>query len=166
MNLQSDDFEIFDLPARFALDEAELTRRRAALQRQVHPDRFAAQGAAAQRVAMQWSARINEAYRRLHDPLLRATYLCERAGEKIDGAAAAPEVLQRQLDWHERLEAARAAHDDAAMMQLKNEAAAAQQRLRAQIGQALDVDHDAAAAAQHVRELMFVNKIAQSLNAG
>jgi molecular chaperone HscB len=37
----------------------------------VHPDRFAAQGAAAQRVAMQWSVRVNEAYQRLKDPLQR-----------------------------------------------------------------------------------------------
>jgi molecular chaperone HscB len=47
------------------------------MQREAHPDRFAAQGAAAQRVAMQWSVRINEAYQRLKDPLKRAAYLCE-----------------------------------------------------------------------------------------
>ena len=72
MNLQSTDFELFAVPARFAQDRAQLDARWKELQREVHPDRFAAQGAAAQRVAMQWSARINEAYQRLKDPQRRA----------------------------------------------------------------------------------------------
>ena len=50
MNLQSTDFELFDVPARFAQDRAQLDARWKQLQREVHPDRFAAQGAAAQRV--------------------------------------------------------------------------------------------------------------------
>ena len=84
MNLQSTDFELFGLPPRFALDAGALDVRWKELQRQVHPDKFAAQGAAAQRVAMQWSARINEAYRRLKSPLQRAAYLCELNGAPID----------------------------------------------------------------------------------
>jgi Fe-S protein assembly co-chaperone HscB len=56
----------------FALDRAVLDTRWRALQAEVHPDRFAADGASAQRVAMQWSVRVNEAYRRLKDPLARA----------------------------------------------------------------------------------------------
>ncbi len=52
-SLQANDFELFELPQQFALDRAQLDERWKALQREVHPDRFAAQGAAAQRVAMQ-----------------------------------------------------------------------------------------------------------------
>jgi DnaJ-class molecular chaperone len=77
MNLQSDDFELFQLRRQFAQDASVLDARWKDLQREAHPDRFAAQGAAAQRVAMQWSVRINEAYQRLRDPLKRAAYLCE-----------------------------------------------------------------------------------------
>ncbi|MEK9952565.1 MAG: co-chaperone HscB, partial [Curvibacter sp.] len=62
MNLQSDDFELFGLPRRCAQDRSLIDARWKDLQREAHPDRFAAQGAAAQRVAMQWSVRINEAY--------------------------------------------------------------------------------------------------------
>ena len=72
MNLQSDDFELFGVPQRFAQDRAALDARWKELQREAHPDKFAAQGAAAQRVAMQWSVRINEAYQRLHDPMRRS----------------------------------------------------------------------------------------------
>ena len=84
IQLHSTDFELFDLPPRFAQDGAALEARWKALQREVHPDRFAAQGAAAQRVAAQWSARINEAHRRLKDPQRRAAYLCELHGVPVD----------------------------------------------------------------------------------
>ena len=69
MKLDDDDFALFGLPRRFALDRAGLDARWRELQAEVHPDRFAAEGAAAQRVAMQWAVRVNEAYRRLKDAL-------------------------------------------------------------------------------------------------
>ena len=50
MKLDSDDFELFGLPRRFALDRDGLDERWRALQAEVHPDRHAAQGAAAQQV--------------------------------------------------------------------------------------------------------------------
>ena len=71
MNLQSTDFELFGIPVQFAQDRVQLDARWKELQREAHPDKFAAQGAAAQRVAMQWSVRINEAYQRLKNPIDR-----------------------------------------------------------------------------------------------
>ena len=47
MNLQDNDFVLFDLPQQFTLDAAQIDERWKALQRQAHPDKFAAQGAAA-----------------------------------------------------------------------------------------------------------------------
>ena len=110
MNLQSTDFELFAVPPRFAQDAAQLDARWKELQRQVHPDKFAAQGAAAQRVAMQWSARINEAHRRLKDPLRRAAYLCELRGAPIEAernTAMPPAFLMQQMALREQLDAAR-----------------------------------------------------------
>ena len=71
MNLSDSDFVLFGLPERFAIDRADLDARWRRLQASAHPDRFAAEGVAAQRLAMQWSVRINEAYRRLREPLTR-----------------------------------------------------------------------------------------------
>ena len=84
LSLASSDFELFGVPQRFAQERAALDARWKELQREAHPDRFAAQGAAAQRLAMQWSVRINEAYQRLKDPLKRAAYLCELAGAPVN----------------------------------------------------------------------------------
>ena len=71
MNLQSDDFELFGVPRRFAQERSALDARWKELQREAHPDRHAASTAAVQRQAMQWSVRINEAYQRIKDPLRR-----------------------------------------------------------------------------------------------
>ena len=105
------------------------------LQREAHPDRFAAQGPAAQRVAMQWSVRINEAYQRLRDPLKRAAYLCELHGAPIraeDNTAMPAAFLMQQMQWREALdEATGAAELDALEDETQAEAAAAPPRGRA-----------------------------------
>ena len=58
MKLDDSDFVLFGLSERFAIDRADLDARWRRLQASAHPDRFAADGAAAQRLAMQWSVRI------------------------------------------------------------------------------------------------------------
>src|SRR5438128_2078641 len=109
MNIQSDDFTLFGLPQRFALERSDVDARWKALQHEVHPDRFASQGGAAKRLAMQWAVRVNEAYRRLKDPIRRAAYLCELRGAPIEAEnnTAMPEdFLHQQLQWREALDAA------------------------------------------------------------
>jgi molecular chaperone HscB len=163
MNLQSDDFELFGLPRKFAQERSQIDARWKELQREAHPDRFAAQGAAAQRVAMQWSVRINEAYQRLKDPLKRAAYLCELAGagagrrqhghacgisDAADGVArSAGRCCQRAGARCPGGRDARRQKADAWRMR----------RL-------LDEAGDAAAAVQQVRALMFVARFAQDVD--
>jgi len=165
MNLQSDDFELFALPARFAQDRAQIDSRWKELQREAHPDRFAAQGAAAQRVAMQWSVRINEAYQRLKDPLKRAAYLCELRGAPLraeDNTAMPTAFLMQQMEWREALEDA---GSEADVDQLDDEVAAARRGLLAECERLLDAAQDPAGAAQQVRALMFVARFARDIEA-
>lgn len=166
MNLQSNDFELFGLPQQFAQDRTTLDVRWKSLQREAHPDKFSGEGAAAQRVAMQWSARINEAYQRLKDPLKRAAYLCELGGAPIQAhsnTAMPTAFLMQQMQWREAL-------DDAQTLQeletLRDNVELAKRQLQAQCAQLLDVRHDCAAAVQPVREWMFVEKFAQDLDRG
>ena len=158
LNLQSNDFELFGLPQRFGQDRAAIDARWKELQREAHPDRFAAQGAAAQRVAMQWSVRINEAYQRLKDPLKRAAYLCELGGAPINAEnnTAMPALfLMEQMAWREALEEAAGEADLEALDDQMNRSR--RETLR-RIEQLLDEDGDAEAAAQHVRGLMFIER--------
>ena len=163
MNLQSDDFELFGVPQRFAQERSALDARWKELQREAHPDRFAAQGAAAQRVAMQWSVRINEAYQRLKDPQRRAAYLCELHGAPIraeDNTAMPAEFLMQQMQWREDLEdATSAAAVDALEAEVKQARSAALERCATLI----DTQSDFVAAAQQVRALMFIARFAKDI---
>jgi molecular chaperone HscB len=165
MNLQSTDFELFQLPVQFVQTRALIDARWKELQREAHPDKFAAQGAAAQRLAMQWSVRINEAYQRLKDPLKRASYLCELHGARINAennTAMPPAFLIQQMDWREALE------DATSLAQLEaiaEETSAAEQAQLAVIAQALDVQQDHAKAANDVRSLMFIQRFATEVEA-
>ena len=164
MNLQSTDFELFAVPARFAQDRAQLDARWKELQREVHPDRFAAQGAAAQRVAMQWSARINEAYQRLKDPQRRAAYLCELNGAPIEAennTAMPPEFLMQQMDLRERLDDA---HTAEALDEISSESRQLANNMLQKIEQQLDGQQDWPGAAQSVRALMFLDKLAADID--
>ena len=164
MNLQADDFELFGLAQQFAQDRMVLDARWKELQREAHPDKFAAQGAASQRVATQWSVRINEAYQRLKDPLRRAAYLCELAGASINAhsnTAMPTAFLMQQMQWREELDEA---HDDNALNALRGNVDAAQRDLLAQCEQRLDVERDYPAAVQSVRALMFIGKFAHDLD--
>ena len=164
MNLASTDFELFDLAPRFGVDRAALDTRWRALQAEVHPDRFAAQGAAAQRVAMQWAVRVNEAYQRLKDPLKRAAYLCELNGAAIEAennTAMPSGFLMQQMGWREAL-------DDAgnvvAVQALETEVNAHRQAALVALQHTLDDAHDFAAAAGQVRALMFVERFAHDVD--
>ena len=163
MQLSDDDFTLFGLPPQHALDAGALAERWRALQARVHPDRFAGEGAAAQRVAMQWAVRVNEAYQRLKDPLKRAAYLCELRGVPVDAhsnTAMPAAFLMQQMAWREALDEAAGA---AAVEALDDEVAADEQRRLAELGRTLDEAGDTAAAAQQVRALMFVARFREDI---
>ncbi|AVP58004.1 Fe-S protein assembly co-chaperone HscB [Pulveribacter suum] len=163
MNLQSDDFELFAVPRRFAQDRAQLDARWKELQREAHPDRFAAQGPAAQRVAMQWSVRINEAYQRLKDPLKRAAYLCELHGAPIraeDNTAMPAQFLMQQMQWREALQEG---ETPAQLDALERDMAAERHAATARLTQLIDEQQDWAGAAREVRALMFIARFAHDI---
>jgi molecular chaperone HscB len=165
VNLQSDDFELFGLPPQFAQDRAAIDARWKALQREAHPDNFAAHGAAAQRLAMQWSVRINEAYQRLKDPLKRAAYLCERHGAPVNAennTAMPAEFLVQQMHWRESLEEASSLAD---IEELAALLASGKREALQKCEQLMDVQHDYLAAVGQVRALMFMERFGTDVEA-
>ena len=164
LSLGDSDFLLFGLPERFTLDRADLDDRWRRLQASAHPDRFAAEGATSQRLAMQWSVRINEAYRRLREPLTRAAYLCELRGAPIaahSNTAMPGDFLMQQMAWREALAEA---DNDAALAALDVEVRAAEADLLAQLTTLLDDQPVPALAAERVRALMFIHRFRADLS--
>ena len=163
MNLQSSDFDLFGLPQRFAQDAAAIAARWKDLQREAHPDKFAGEDAAAQRVALQWSVRINEAYQRLKDPLKRAAYLCEMNGAPIqaeNNTAMPAAFLMQQMQWREDLEEASGLVD---LERMADDVAKARRTMLQGLQTTADDSRDWPALAQQVRALMFVERFARDV---
>jgi molecular chaperone HscB len=163
VNLQSNDFELFGLVEQFAQDRAAIDARWKELQREAHPDKFVAQGAAAQRIAMQWSVRINEAYKRLKDPLKRAAYLCELRGVAVNAennTAMPAEFLMQQMAWREDLEDATSLADvEAINVKLLK----AKRDTLQKCGHLLDAEQNHVGAVGQVRALMFIERFAHDV---
>jgi molecular chaperone HscB len=163
MNLGDDDYTLFGLPQQFALNRSDLDARRRDLQARVHPDRFASEGAAAQRVAMQWAVRVNEGWQRLKDPLSRAAYLCELRGVPINAernTAMPAAFLMQQMSWRESLDDA---SGQAAVEALDVAVDADERTMFNQLAVLLDEQADTPAAAVQVRALMFVARFRQDI---
>jgi molecular chaperone HscB len=165
MNLQATDFELFEIPPQFAQDRSIIDAKWKDLQREAHPDKFAAQGAAAQRIAMQWAVRINEAYNRLKDPLKRATYLCELNGAPIEAHTntSMPQAfMMMQIEWREALDEADTAEE---LEEIQLQTLNYRRDQLSKIEQFIDIKHDYVAAANEVRALMFVARFVGEIEA-
>lgn len=162
-------FELFDLPARYAIDARALESAYRELQRTVHPDRHAASDDdAARRLALQAAARVNEAYRTLADPVERARYLLALEGvEAFDAADTSLPVdfLERQLDRRERASLAGEAHDEASLEALLDEVHDEARATESALAALIDGEHAYADARNRVRELRFLSKLAEDVDA-
>lgn len=164
MNLASNDFELFGLEPQYRLERADLDARWKRLAAQVHPDRHLGEGAAAQAQAMQWALRVNEAYRRLRDPLTRGAYLCEQRGAPIQAESNTHMCLAflgEQMAWREALDEA---DDEVAIDGLQEQVRRRQQGLFDTVARELDdAGGSPARAAEAVRSLMFVARFLKDI---
>jgi molecular chaperone HscB len=164
--LGADYFTLLSLPRQFKLTTAMLDDRFRLLQREVHPDRFAASDDASRRASMMLATQINAAYQTLRSPLKRAMYLLELAGVDVaaeSNTAMSADFLMSQMMWREQVADARAARDTGALEALQSAIADDIRDAYADLGHALD--HAAGdknlmqSAVEGVRRLMFLEKL-------
>jgi molecular chaperone HscB len=161
-------FELFGLPVRYALDGGSLERSYRALQSEVPPDRYAGGDETEQRLALQSSARVNEAYEALRSPVGRAQYLLSLHGvDALSGArgALSLDFLERQLERRESAAQATEARDVAALEALLAEVRAERAAIESALAVLLDRDQAWVAASAQVRELTFLGKLAADVDA-
>ncbi|MCZ6830816.1 MAG: Fe-S protein assembly co-chaperone HscB [Gammaproteobacteria bacterium] len=162
MDLSQPYFSLFELPASYAVDTQQLTARYRELQKQLHPDRFASASAQEQRLAVQYSGFVNEAYTTLRHPLRRALYLLSLAG--MDAKAVAGQhidggFLMQQMELREKLESFHDLVDpDTVMEHLLAEIEADWRELEGQLAQHLTANEIDAAATAAVK-MQYLDKL-------
>ena len=169
IDFSQDYFTLFGLPRRYRLDSATLDTLDAAyraLQRRVHPDRYAAAGETERRLALQSAARVNEAYGALKDPVKRAQHLLSLQGIEALGetdTALPAEFLQDQLARREALAEAQSEGDTLRLAALLEETRSEIAGMEAALAEHLDAQHALGAARDTLRELRFLTKVAADI---
>jgi molecular chaperone HscB len=167
IDLTDNYFALFGLVPRYRFDAAALDAAYRSLQREVHPDRFAAAGDAERRVALQSSSRVNEAYRTLKDPVERAQYLLSLHGIEsfAETDTALPrDFLEHQLEQRETVADAIAAHDAEALHAMLRDIRGQALELEAMLADELDAERALDAARTTVRKLKFLSKVAADID--
>ena len=161
-------FDLFGLPAVFAVEAEALERSYREIQSRVHPDRFAHAGDAERRASLQWTTRVNEAYRALKDPVQRAKHLLELHGVDVafeTNTAMPADFLMQQMELRESVEEAVGKKDPSSLDALRKDLNKARQSLQQQIADAIDAKKDYPGAAGLVRKLQFLDKLDTEIDA-
>lgn len=162
-------FQLFQLPAQFDLDLTELGTRYLTLQKQCHPDNFAAASERDRLLAVQQAANINDGYHSLKQPLLRAEHLLALRGLKISSEQRSftePVFLMQQMELRELLADIPSAADPEALIDdAEQQIRRHKKQLLSQLGAALSMQtHEQdLLAADIIRKLKFFFKLEQEL---
>ncbi len=155
-------FQLFDLPAAFNLDAADLQQRYRKLQQTLHPDRFANGSQRDKLLAVQRTAQLNDAYQTLRNPLLRAEYILQLRGLDLAHEQTTlqdPEFLMAQMEWRERIAELNDWEEiDAALRELAVES----RDLQSELEQQINAEQNEAAA-NSIRKLKFMLKLEHEL---
>jgi molecular chaperone HscB len=121
-------FELLGVPSLFALDEQELEKRHRDLSRALHPDRYAGRPSSERREALSRAISVNEAFRKLRDPISRAEALLSQLGRDVSETnqpRPEPSLLMRVMEQREELSSARRAGERARVEALAAQATSA-----------------------------------------
>lgn len=138
MNGVADAFELFELAPSFELDLDDLTTRHREISLALHPDRYSANPAPERRAALSRAIEVNDAKRKLMDPIQRAELLLARLGAPVGEGrepAAAPDLLMEMMERREALREAAMAHDRQAIDQLSAAVRLEEKQTLAQMGE-------------------------------
>ncbi len=162
-------FELFGLAPAFALEAEALEHSYRDIQARVHPDRFAHAGDAERRASLQWTTRVNEAYRTLKDPVQRGKHLLELHGVDVAFETNTADAHRFPDAAARAARGARGGHGRQGRV-ARSTACARGCGLRkdssnSEIAGAIDADKDYPGAAGLVRKLMFLDRLDSEIDA-
>lgn len=100
-------FELFQLPVQLPVDSTQLALHYQQLQRQYHPDNFATANDSEKSAVVQKSAKINDGYQTLKNPIKAAEYFLSLQGFDIAAEQSIihdADFLMEQFSLRERLD--------------------------------------------------------------
>jgi len=154
-------FALFGMEPRFALSLEQLESAYRMLARRVHPDRFVS-GTEVERLrAIETATQVNEGYRTLRTPILRARHLLDLRGVDVarKGGAASQAFLSAQFEWRATLGEARASGDEEALRALEVSAREQADTVIRELADLLDSAQNDAGAVAAVLQLMFLDRL-------
>jgi molecular chaperone HscB len=154
-------FALFDLQPGFLVDLDLLATRYRELARGVHPDRFADASEREQRVALERSASLNDAYQTLKNAPKRARYLLALNGGEVplEVTVHDPDFLLQQMQWREELEDLQDEADLDGVAAFKRRLKTAQEELNESFAACWDDAAQREQAERLMRRMQFLDKL-------
>jgi molecular chaperone HscB len=154
-------FDLFEIPVSYDVDFNKLQQRYRALQKAVHPDKYAGASSQERRISMQQTSLVNQALHTLKHPVERAVYLLQLKGLdfSMDNQTTMDAAfLMGQMEMREKLESVRHRADPIAELDsMSADVKANMNDMAAAFSRAYESD-DFDAAKEAVRKLQFLHK--------
>lgn len=141
----------------FRIDEVRLEKHYKALQKLLHPDRFATRSETEMKLSELWSSRVNQAYNLLRDRRKRARYVLERKNVVLEACDVPKDFLMEMMTLQENIEEGNIPPED--LKQIFDELESQLAILFQKFGQAVDVQQDFQCAREYLTQINYLSRI-------
>ena len=158
-------FTLLNLPEAFVVDLKKLDQHYQAIQKEIHPDRFASLNDEKKMESVKKTAQVNDAYQTLKSSIRRAEYLLHLYGFDINDekyTAVPQDFLLQQMEWREELETH--TKNKEALEKLASVVAIKKKQKIDLLPTYFDKKNNLPEAIKITRELNFIEKIEQHIS--
>jgi len=158
-------FTLLNLPEAFVVDLKKLDQHYQAIQKEIHPDRFASLNDEKKMESVKKTAQVNDAYQTLKSSIRRAEYLLHLYGFDINDekyTAVPQDFLLQQMEWQEELETH--TKNKEALEKLASVVAIKKKQKIDLLPTYFDKKNNLPEAIKITRELNFIEKIEQHIS--
>ena len=158
-------FTLLNLPEAFVVDLKKLDQHYQAIQKEIHPDRFASHSDETKMESVKKTAQANDAYQTLKSSIRRAEYLLHLYGFDINDekyTAVPQDFLLQQMEWREELETHN--KNKEALEKLASVVAIKKKQKIDLLPTYFDKKNNLPEAIKITRELNFIEKIEQHIS--
>ena len=154
-------FELFNLPEKFQIDLEMLQENYRAIQKEIHPDRFATSSENEKVQSMIKSTQANDAFQTLKSPIKRAKYILS-LHKSVEKITLPPDFLMQQMEWEEHFE--NIEKNSSELTEFKSTINKKYKEYSLLISTQIDDDQNWSDAAISIDKLYFIEKLLHKIN--